>query len=285
MEKITLQELRARGAETQSKKDNSPRGFSCVPTDDIRPGDSVIIDNHFVEVVSDRAFSWEEKAKEAGEDLRVLSIAAESAEKKWLDALDDLNAAKGSENVDVLRAVNHDAYTLFNDILTQKGRASVVAALTANNLYNERAEAVAVWSLQVLNKYDGKRIGDKTREKIGAELSKLSGGLVSRCWFDGCCGHLYELHVCGWRNNQSVDFSFRGKWIDENGYFFDSNGFFRAPAAISYHKNAETVEDPEKRAAEMEQEKRKIEAKREELREMIHAYNRTAAPGIRRIEY
>lgn len=52
--KITLSELRARGAETQSKKDNSPRGYSCVPTDDIKPGDVVIIDNHFTEVVEDR---------------------------------------------------------------------------------------------------------------------------------------------------------------------------------------------------------------------------------------
>lgn len=53
--KITLSELRARGAETQSKKDNSPRGYSCVPTDDIKPGDYVIIDNHFCEVVEDPA--------------------------------------------------------------------------------------------------------------------------------------------------------------------------------------------------------------------------------------
>ena len=48
---ITISELKARGTETWSVKDNSVRGYTTKYTSEVRIGDKVVIDNYFTEVI------------------------------------------------------------------------------------------------------------------------------------------------------------------------------------------------------------------------------------------
>ena len=52
MKTITLDTLKAMNAGTFSVQDNSPRGVKTVTAEEIKPGDRVVIDNHFCEVVA-----------------------------------------------------------------------------------------------------------------------------------------------------------------------------------------------------------------------------------------
>ena len=51
---ITISELIATGISTWSVKDSSARGFTTKYTDEVRPGDKVVIDNYFT-LVTDNA--------------------------------------------------------------------------------------------------------------------------------------------------------------------------------------------------------------------------------------
>ena len=51
---ITMREIQNKinnGVSTFMKKDNSPRGCSCVSANEIKAGDQVVIDNHFTLVI------------------------------------------------------------------------------------------------------------------------------------------------------------------------------------------------------------------------------------------
>ena len=52
MKTITLDTIKAMKADTFSVQDNSPRGVKTVTAEEIKPGDRVVIDNHFCEVVA-----------------------------------------------------------------------------------------------------------------------------------------------------------------------------------------------------------------------------------------
>ena len=51
---ITIAEVKEKvsnGVCTFLKKDNSPRGCKCVPADEIKIGDEIVIDNYFHTVI------------------------------------------------------------------------------------------------------------------------------------------------------------------------------------------------------------------------------------------
>lgn len=51
MKTITIDDLKKMGVDTMSVKDNSSRGYSTKYIGDIKIGDKVILDNHFVKVI------------------------------------------------------------------------------------------------------------------------------------------------------------------------------------------------------------------------------------------
>ena len=51
MSEISIKELKAKNIMTYSVQDNSPRGISTKMIGDVKIGDKVVIDNHFVVVV------------------------------------------------------------------------------------------------------------------------------------------------------------------------------------------------------------------------------------------
>ncbi len=65
MRTITLDTIKAMNAGTFSVQDNSPRGVKTVTAEEIKPGDRVVIDNHFYEVV---AAPEQEQAAEQEQD-------------------------------------------------------------------------------------------------------------------------------------------------------------------------------------------------------------------------
>ena len=48
-----IKRMNINGISTATKKDNSPRGCSTVFVSEIKPGDKVVLDNHFVEIEKD----------------------------------------------------------------------------------------------------------------------------------------------------------------------------------------------------------------------------------------
>lgn len=51
---ITIEELKGKGIDTWSVKDNSVRGCTTKATSDVRIGDKVVIDNYFTEVTEQK---------------------------------------------------------------------------------------------------------------------------------------------------------------------------------------------------------------------------------------
>lgn len=51
MKTITITEIKAMNVSTFSVQDDSPRGVKTATAEEIKPGDRVVIDNHFCEVV------------------------------------------------------------------------------------------------------------------------------------------------------------------------------------------------------------------------------------------
>lgn len=90
MRTITLDAIKAMNTSTFSVQDNSPRGIKTITVEEIKPGDRVVIDNHFCEVV---ATPEQEQAEQQdttaidGEDAPGRDVLGEVRE--YLDTLDD----------------------------------------------------------------------------------------------------------------------------------------------------------------------------------------------------
>lgn len=69
MKKISIKELREMGVSTFSVKDNSPRGIHNAYLGEVKIGDKVAIDNHFVTVVAND--EKETKCKNCGTTISV----------------------------------------------------------------------------------------------------------------------------------------------------------------------------------------------------------------------
>lgn len=98
MKTITLDTIKAMNTSTFSVQDGNPRGIKTISAEEIKPGDRVVIDNHFCEVVA--APEQEQAAEQEqdttaidGEDAPGRDVLGEVRE--YLDSLSD------SEKVDI----------------------------------------------------------------------------------------------------------------------------------------------------------------------------------------
>lgn len=90
MKTITLDTIKTMNVSTFSVQDNSPRGVKTVTAEEIKPGDRVVIDNHFCEVVA-------APEQEQAEQQDTVAIDGEDAPgrdtlglvREYLDTLDD----------------------------------------------------------------------------------------------------------------------------------------------------------------------------------------------------
>lgn len=74
MKAITLDTIKAMNTSTFSVQDNSPRGVKTVTAEEIKPGDRVVIDNHFCEVVE---APEQEQAEQQDTTAEILNHAAD----------------------------------------------------------------------------------------------------------------------------------------------------------------------------------------------------------------
>ena len=174
MKTITLDTIKAMNADTFSVQDNSPRGVKTVTAGEIKPGDRVVIDSHFCEVVA---------APE--QEQNTIPTTAEARE-AYNAALKVCEAAKADKNTasEALRQVTWiERGTEDTMRKAANAAAAATAAERASNLLTIAAENVrAAWIAEylpkvceVLNRYEGKKIGDKTKEKISDELYTATG--------------------------------------------------------------------------------------------------------------
>lgn len=100
MRTTTLDAIKAMNAGTFSVQDNSPRGIKTITAEEIKPGDRVVIDNHFCEVVATPEQDQAEQQDTTAETLRKAAdiIEARKDRSAWdkgvnayaLDLLDNL---------------------------------------------------------------------------------------------------------------------------------------------------------------------------------------------------
>lgn len=100
MRTITLDAIKAMNTSTFSVQDNSPRGVKTVTAEEIKPGDRVVIDSHFCEVVEAPEQEQAEQQDTTAETLRKAAgiIEARKDRSAWdkgvnayaLDLLDNL---------------------------------------------------------------------------------------------------------------------------------------------------------------------------------------------------
>lgn len=175
MKTITLDTIKAMNADTFSVHDNSPRGVKTATAEEIKPGDRVVIDNHFCEVVA------------APEQEQTTIPTTAEARKAYAAYLDNYEAAKADKNNarEALRQV-----TRIERGTEDTMRKAAIKAATATAAADRAAAALAIaaenvraaWIAEylpkiceVLNRYEGKKIGDKTKEKISDELYTATG--------------------------------------------------------------------------------------------------------------
>lgn len=77
MKTITITEIKAMNVSTFSVQDDSPRGIKTITAEEIKPGDRVVIGNHFCEVVE---ATEQEQAEQQPTTADILSKAADIIE-------------------------------------------------------------------------------------------------------------------------------------------------------------------------------------------------------------
>lgn len=102
MKTITLDAIKAMNTSTFSVQDNSPRGVKTVTAEEIKPGDRVVIDNHFCEVV---AAPEQEQAAEQEQAVEQDTTAIDGEDAPGRDVLGEvreyLDSLSDGEKVDI----------------------------------------------------------------------------------------------------------------------------------------------------------------------------------------
>lgn len=190
MEKRTITMSEILKCSTWSKKDNSPRGCSTVSCNDIKPGDKVVYNNYFTEVIDGSTKSTESKKgenkmkksntiKKEIENIKNQILEAKKENEKINALIIDLfdikkNYPEGSparrELIERRRELNTEskkANTIENDL---KIKEYFLISNYRAALFNELLPGI----IETLNNYSGKKHGEKTCDKINSELSGLS---------------------------------------------------------------------------------------------------------------
>lgn len=133
MDYITITELKNRGSQTASVRDYSPRGYKTISIDEVKPGDEVIIDNHFTTVTND---TYTEDVKHFDR------CRAELETKKTRSAWDKGVKAYAFDILDVVQeraegdGIVPETYGLFKDF-----------ALNGAKDYQKPGDLFAAWSV------------------------------------------------------------------------------------------------------------------------------------------
>lgn len=196
------------------------------------------------------------------------------------------NAAKVAElNEKIDKAVNswrtkdpfpENFETLSAELVTAKK-----IGLILRNNYNHRLAADVLPALvEVLKKYNGKKYGEKTKEKMGEEFKAMTGcGFwLEREMFSGLCryAHIYEMRD-GYKSGEEIEFS-----TSMNCYIIrGANTIQEQPADVfRLYDFGEYIEAPAERVAKLAEKKKELDEMRVAFNKAVDAYNALTVNGI-----
>ena len=188
------------------------------------------------------------------------------------------NAAKIAElNEKTERAVNswltkepapEDFATLGAELATAKQ-----IGLILKNNYNHRLAADVLPALvEVLKKYNGKKYGEKTQEKMREEFKAMTGcGLYLKRYLfsqQSNNAHIYEMRD-GYRHGEEIEF------FTANAYIINDDNIIQAQSADAFklYDYHEYIGNPAERVAELAAKKKELDELRNAFNKAVDAYN------------
>ena len=153
--------------------------------------------------------------------------------------------------------------------------------LVLKNNYSYRLAADVLPALvEVLKKYNGKRYGEKTKEKMGEEFKAMTGcGLwLEREMFTGLCrhAHVYEMRD-GYKRGEEIEFSTMMNCYIIRG----ANTIQEQPADVfRLYDFSEYIEAPAERVEKLAEKKKELDEMRAAFNKVVDAYNALTVKGI-----
>lgn len=197
------------------------------------------------------------------------------------------NAARVAElNEKIDRAVNSwRTKEPFPEDFTALGAeletAKKIGLILRNNYAYRLAADVLPALVEVLKKYNGKKYGEKTREKMGEEFNAMTGcGLyLERGTFSRDCNqaHIYEMRD-GYKHGEEIEF------YTKQCYIITVDNFIRAQPADAFklYDIHEYIEDPAGRVEELAEKKKELDELHTAFNKAVDAYNALTVKGMRR---
>lgn len=170
----------------------------------------------------------------------------------------------------------YNEYLLHNDVLYKEElRQAQVSKFRENNyLYTLIQETKPVLQ-KVFDKYIGKRIGEKTRQKIENEFKEYGLSVYWHCIYYGSSSMIFSVDYIE-NNSLSYELYLQEGIYDEDGKLehlnFDD---------MCCYKVNEYVENIEERMEELERLKEEIKQKEKELNEIIKSHSNLCVSGLK----
>lgn len=157
--------------------------------------------------------------------------------------------------------------------------AKKIGLILRNNYAYRLAAEVLPALVEVLKKYNGKKYGEKTKEKIGEEFKAMTGcGLwLERYVFSQKCNHahIYEMRD-GYRHGEEIEF-----FTGSNNIISEDNVIQAQPAdAFRLYDFGEYIEAPAERVAKLAEKKKELDEMRAAFNKAVDAYNALTVNGI-----
>lgn len=172
----------------------------------------------------------------------------------------------------------------FATLGTELAAAKKISFILRNNYRARLAADVLPALVEVLKKYNGKKCGEKTREKIREEFKAATGcGLywgrqifLQKC----CCITVYEMED-GYRHGEEIEFYTPG----QNYITTDANTIQAQPAKVfEVYDIHEYIDNPAERVAELAEKKKELDELRNAFNKAVDAYNALTVNGINHVE-
>ena len=157
--------------------------------------------------------------------------------------------------------------------------AKKIGLILKNNYNNRLAAEVLPALVEILKKYNGKKYGEKTKEKMGEEFKTMTGcGLyLERYTFSPKCNsaHVYEMRD-GYKHGEEIEL------FTANAYIINDDNIIQAQPedAFKIYDYREYIENPAERVAELAEKKKELDELRNAFNKAVDAYNALTVNGI-----
>ena len=279
-----IKRMNDHGTGTAEKKDNSPRGCSTVSVSAIKPGDKVVLDNHFILIEEDEpksAPTLEAIAQQRAENAQAIKAKEEeskNARREW-DELDKAGKTTYLLNTPAEQRIMRKWEAIDKDI----ARLQNIALILRHNYRVALAAQVLPAFLEILKKYGGKKAGDKTREKMRDDMMTACG-----------CSVWFERSILSQKSQQAnISEIVRGAWHGEKIEIYTKNGANIIDEQNNINGNltaddlriytGEYIDDPATRVQEIAEANKRIEESKKAYNEAAERFNALIVEGYERI--